>query len=122
MILKGAEAARYCARPDPARAGLLIFGADAMRVALKRQQRTGVWYVAWGTTTPGDAREAHPVAMVGYGPLDVLWRSCRRRQCAVIGLDAHTGRLLWRVPGEVDGQQNEVMFIRDGGRRVRVNT
>ena len=38
MILKGAEAARYCARPDPARAGFLIFGADAMRVALKRQE------------------------------------------------------------------------------------
>ncbi len=38
MILKGAEAARYCANPDPARAGLLIFGADPMRVALKRQE------------------------------------------------------------------------------------
>ena len=38
MILKGAEAARYCAKPDPNRAGLLIFGADAMRVALKRQE------------------------------------------------------------------------------------
>ena len=38
MILKGVEAARYCAKPDPARAGLLIFGADAMRVALKRQE------------------------------------------------------------------------------------
>ncbi|MEZ5798051.1 MAG: DNA polymerase III subunit delta [Paracoccaceae bacterium] len=38
MILKGAEAARYCARPDPGRAGLLIFGADPMRVALKRQE------------------------------------------------------------------------------------
>lgn len=37
MILKGVEAARYCAKPDPARAGLLIFGQDAMRVALKRQ-------------------------------------------------------------------------------------
>lgn len=37
MILKGAEASRYLARPDPAKAGLLIFGADAMRVALKRQ-------------------------------------------------------------------------------------
>ena len=37
MILKGAEAARYCAKPDPARAGLLIFGQDAMRVALRRQ-------------------------------------------------------------------------------------
>ena len=38
MILKGVEAARYCAKPDPARAGLLIFGADPMRVALKRQE------------------------------------------------------------------------------------
>lgn len=38
MILKGVEAARYSARPDPARPGLLIFGADAMRVALQRQQ------------------------------------------------------------------------------------
>jgi DNA polymerase-3 subunit delta len=38
MILKGVEAARYCAKPDPGRAGLLIFGADAMRVALKRQE------------------------------------------------------------------------------------
>jgi DNA polymerase-3 subunit delta len=38
MILKGVEAARYCAKPDPTRAGLLIFGADAMRVALKRQE------------------------------------------------------------------------------------
>ncbi|MFZ1468532.1 MAG: DNA polymerase III subunit delta [Paracoccaceae bacterium] len=38
MILKGAEASRYCARPDPARAGLLLSGADAMRVALKRQE------------------------------------------------------------------------------------
>ncbi|MBL9053914.1 MAG: DNA polymerase III subunit delta [Tabrizicola sp.] len=38
MILKGVEASRYCAKPDPARAGLLIFGADPMRVALKRQE------------------------------------------------------------------------------------
>lgn len=38
MILKGVEALRYFARPDPARAGLLIFGADAMRVALRRQE------------------------------------------------------------------------------------
>ncbi len=37
MKLSGAEANRYLARPDPARAGLLIFGGDAMRVALKRQ-------------------------------------------------------------------------------------
>ena len=38
MILRGAEASRYFAKPDPAKAGLLIAGADAMRVALKRQE------------------------------------------------------------------------------------
>ena len=38
MKLTGSEASRYCARPDPARAGLLIFGADTMRVALKRAE------------------------------------------------------------------------------------
>lgn len=37
MILRGVEASRYFAKPDPSRAGLLIFGADPMRVALKRQ-------------------------------------------------------------------------------------
>jgi DNA polymerase III subunit delta len=38
MILKGVEAVRYFAKPDPGRAGLLIFGADAMRVALRRAE------------------------------------------------------------------------------------
>jgi DNA polymerase-3 subunit delta len=38
MILKGVEASRYFARPDPSKSGLLIAGADAMRVALKRQE------------------------------------------------------------------------------------
>jgi DNA polymerase-3 subunit delta len=38
MNLKGAQAARYLAAPDPTKAGLLIFGADPMRVALKRQE------------------------------------------------------------------------------------
>jgi len=38
MILKGIEASRYCAKPNPAHAGLLIFGADPMKVALKRQE------------------------------------------------------------------------------------
>ena len=38
MKLGPREAPGYLARPDPARAGLLIYGADAMRVALKRQQ------------------------------------------------------------------------------------
>ncbi len=38
MKLSGAAANRFFARPEPDRAGLLIFGADAMRVALKRQE------------------------------------------------------------------------------------
>lgn len=38
MKLTGAAASRYFARPEPDRAGLLIYGADAMRVALKRQE------------------------------------------------------------------------------------
>lgn len=38
MILKGPEIGRYLARPDPARPGLLIYGQDAMRVALKRAE------------------------------------------------------------------------------------
>ena len=38
MKLSGSDAVRYFAKPDPARAGLLIFGADPMRVALRRQQ------------------------------------------------------------------------------------
>ncbi len=38
MKLSGAAAARYFSRPEPDRAGLLIFGADPMRVALKRQE------------------------------------------------------------------------------------
>ncbi len=38
MKLTGPSANRYFAKPDPNRMGLLIFGADAMRVALKRQE------------------------------------------------------------------------------------
>ncbi len=38
MKLSGREAVSYFSRPDPARAGLLIYGPDPMRVALKRQQ------------------------------------------------------------------------------------
>lgn len=38
MKLAGADATRYFAKPDPKRAGLLIFGADGMRVALRRQE------------------------------------------------------------------------------------
>ena len=36
MKLTGVAASRYFSRPDPARAALLIFGADALRVALRR--------------------------------------------------------------------------------------
>lgn len=38
MKLSAREAIRYFAKPDPKRAGLLIYGADAMRVALRRQE------------------------------------------------------------------------------------
>lgn len=38
MKLNGRDADAYFARPDPDKTGLLIYGADAMRVALKRQQ------------------------------------------------------------------------------------
>ncbi|MBC6442557.1 MAG: DNA polymerase III subunit delta [Rhodobacteraceae bacterium] len=37
MKLAGAQAAAFLARPDGCRAGVLLYGADAMRVALKRQ-------------------------------------------------------------------------------------
>ncbi|WP_158965454.1 DNA polymerase III subunit delta [Chachezhania sediminis] len=38
MKLSAREVDGYCARPDTGRAGLLIYGNDGMRVALKRQQ------------------------------------------------------------------------------------
>lgn len=37
MKRTGREAARFLERPDPGTAAILLFGADAMRVALKRQ-------------------------------------------------------------------------------------
>ncbi len=38
MKLPPREASGYFARPDPAKLGILIYGEDAMRVALKRQE------------------------------------------------------------------------------------
>jgi DNA polymerase III subunit delta len=38
VILRGAQGLRYLARPDPAHAGILIHGADPMRVAMKRAE------------------------------------------------------------------------------------
>ncbi len=38
MKLSARDAGAYFAKPDPNKAGILIFGGDAMRVALKRQQ------------------------------------------------------------------------------------
>lgn len=38
MKLSGAKAAQFLARPDPARAGVLIHGSDPMQVAMKRQE------------------------------------------------------------------------------------
>ncbi|SHH44239.1 DNA polymerase III subunit delta [Cognatishimia maritima] len=38
MKLSARDASRYFGKPDPDRTGLLIYGPDAMRVALKRQE------------------------------------------------------------------------------------
>ena len=38
MKLSTRDANAYFAKPDPSKAGLLIYGTDAMRVSLKRQQ------------------------------------------------------------------------------------
>ena len=38
MKLSPRDAPRYFAKPDPGKTGLLIFGTDAMRVALRRQE------------------------------------------------------------------------------------
>ncbi|MEM8690289.1 MAG: DNA polymerase III subunit delta [Pseudomonadota bacterium] len=38
MKLSTSQAAGYFAKPDPDKTGLLIYGADAMRVAIKRQE------------------------------------------------------------------------------------
>jgi DNA polymerase-3 subunit delta len=38
MKLTGRDAIRYFARPDPDKTGVLIYGSDAMRVALRRQE------------------------------------------------------------------------------------
>ncbi|MBT9247169.1 DNA polymerase III subunit delta [Gemmobacter fulvus] len=38
MKLSGAAATAYFAKPDPAATGVLIFGQDAMRVAMRRQE------------------------------------------------------------------------------------
>lgn len=59
MILKGAEISRYLARPDPTRPGLLIYGQDAMRVALKRAEAVAA------LTGPGADEEMRLTRMPG---------------------------------------------------------
>ena len=63
MKLAGVQATRYFAKPEAHRTGLLIFGMDAMRVAIKRQEviaaligPEGEFVKAWGSTTKPDAR------------------------------------------------------------------
>ena len=43
MKIPPREAARFCARPDPALAAVLIYGGDAMRVAQRRQALVATW-------------------------------------------------------------------------------
>ena len=38
MKLSPRDAPSYFAKPDPSKTGLLIYGSDAMRVALRRQE------------------------------------------------------------------------------------
>ena len=59
MILKGAEISRYLAKPDPTRPALLIYGQDAMRVALKRAEAVAA------LTGPGADEEMRLTRMPG---------------------------------------------------------
>ncbi|SPF79804.1 DNA polymerase III subunit delta [Pseudoprimorskyibacter insulae] len=59
MKLSGRDAPAYFAKPDPDKLGLLIFGADAMRVALKRQE------VIAALTGPGADEEMRITRMNG---------------------------------------------------------
>lgn len=59
MILKGAEISRYLAKPDPTRPALLIYGQDAMRVALKRAEAVAA------LTGPGADEEMRLTRMQG---------------------------------------------------------
>ena len=59
MILKGAEISRYLARPDATRPALLIYGQDAMRVALKRAEAVAA------LTGPGADEEMRLTRMPG---------------------------------------------------------
>lgn len=61
MNLKGAEIARYLARPDPSRPALLIYGQDAMRVALKRAEAVAA------LTGPGADEEMRLTRLPGAG-------------------------------------------------------
>ena len=52
MKLSAREASGYFAKPDPDKTGLLIYGEDAMRVALKRRsaywKQPGQYADPWG--------------------------------------------------------------------------
>lgn len=70
MKLTGADASRYFAKPDPKRAGLLIFGQDAMRVALRRQE---VIAALIGPEGPGEMRLSRlPAAEVRKDPAALI--------------------------------------------------
>lgn len=56
MKLAARDAPGYFARPDPARPGLLIYGPDAMRVALRRQQAVAALLEDPDSTDPAELR------------------------------------------------------------------
>ena len=59
MNLRGPAAIRFFAKPDPGTAGALIYGGDAMRVALKRQE------LITNLTGPGAEEEMRLTRMTG---------------------------------------------------------
>ena len=63
MKLAGRQANGYFAKPETNRSGLLIYGADAMRVALKRQQ-----VIAALIGPEGEAEMRDSVARTGANP------------------------------------------------------
>ena len=61
MILKGIEATRYFAKPDPSKMGLLIFGAGP------KDQEAHLGWVRFGEIAGGfDALQDHRAGFTGW--------------------------------------------------------
>ena len=68
--------------------------------------------LVWGAAGLGDAGGSYVVARLGYAGRELAVQACERSGgCQVIGLDGHTGRLVWREPGRYVGQQEFTIRI-----------